>query len=72
MYTKIPDEIKPTKTSAKITFTNGFDDEFSLFLREKRSTTLSSMHKETIEVKLNILAAERLRKKSDRDKKKKK
>jgi hypothetical protein len=25
MYSKIPDEIKPTETSAKITFVNAFD-----------------------------------------------
>jgi hypothetical protein len=34
MLTKIPDEIKPTETSAKITFSNAFDVEFSLLLRE--------------------------------------
>jgi hypothetical protein len=72
MYTKIPDEIKPTETSAKITFANAFDVEFSLLLRERRSSTLSLMQEETIEVESNILAAERLKTKSDRDRKKQK
>jgi hypothetical protein len=50
MYTKIPDEIKPTETSAKITFVNAFDVEFSLLLRERRSATLSLMQEAVIEV----------------------
>jgi hypothetical protein len=50
MYTKIPDEINPTKNSAKITFSNAFDPEFSLLLRERRSSTLRSMQDEAIEV----------------------
>jgi hypothetical protein len=32
MYSKIPNEIKPTETSAKITFANAFDAEFSILL----------------------------------------
>jgi hypothetical protein len=43
MYGRIPYEIKPTKASAKITYANAFDAEFSLLLRERRSTTLLSM-----------------------------
>jgi hypothetical protein len=36
MYSKIPAEIKPTATSAKITYANAFDAEFCLLLRERR------------------------------------
>jgi hypothetical protein len=43
MYNKIPDEIKPINTSAKITFATAFDVEFSLLLRERRSTTFMSV-----------------------------
>ena len=50
MYSKIPDKIKPIETSAKITFSNAFDDEFSLLLRERRSVTLSLMQEASIEV----------------------
>jgi hypothetical protein len=60
------------KPLLKLLFSNAFDVEFSLLLRERRSATLSSMQEETIEVESNILAAERLKKKSDIDKKKKK
>jgi hypothetical protein len=68
--TRFHDEIKPTEASSKITFANSFDVEFSLLLRERRSTTLFSMQEEAIEVESNILASEKLKNKSDRDKKK--
>jgi hypothetical protein len=70
MYTKIPNEIKPTEASIMITFENSFDDELSLLLRGKRSTTLLSMQEATIEVESNILASEKLKNKSDWDRKK--
>jgi hypothetical protein len=70
MYSKIPDEIKPTETSAKITFSNAFDAEFSLLLRERRYATLSLMQEETIEVESNILEVEKLKSRGDRDRKK--
>jgi hypothetical protein len=72
MYGKIPEEIKPSETSAKITFSNAFDVEFSLLLRERRTTTLSLMQDAAIEVESNILAADKLKSRSDRDRKKKK
>jgi hypothetical protein len=70
MYGRIPDEIKPTEASAKITYANAFDAEFSLLLRERRSTTLLSMQEATIEVESNILASDRLKTRSDKEKKK--
>jgi hypothetical protein len=71
MYGRIPDEIKPTKYSAKITYANAFDADFSLLLREIRSTTLFSMQEETIEFESNILASDRLKTRSDKEKEKK-
>jgi hypothetical protein len=70
MYGRIPDEIKPTEASAKITYANAFDADFSLLLRERRSTTLLSMQEATIEVESNILASDRLKTRSDKEKKK--
>jgi hypothetical protein len=72
MYSKIPDEIKPSETSAKIGCANAFDDEFSLLLRERRSATPSLMQEKTIEVESNILAAKKLNSRGDRDRKKQK
>jgi hypothetical protein len=70
MYNKIPTEIKPTETSAKITYASAFDPEFFLLLRERRSTSLAHMQDATLEVESNILAADKLRGKSDRDRRK--
>jgi hypothetical protein len=72
MYGKIPEEIKPSETSTKITFANAFDAKFSLLLRERRTTTLSLMQDATIEVESNILAADKLKSRNERDRKKKK
>ena len=44
MYGKIPAEIKPTETLAKISYANDFDGDFSLLLRETRPNTLMNMH----------------------------
>ena len=43
MFSKIPAEIKPTDSSAKITYENAFDSEFCLLLRERISASLSLM-----------------------------
>jgi hypothetical protein len=56
MYSRIPDEIKLTEASTKITYSNAFDAKFSLLLRERISTTLLSMQEEAIEDESNNLA----------------
>jgi hypothetical protein len=43
MYNNIPTKIKPTKTSAKITYSSDFDPDFCLLLRERRSASLAHM-----------------------------
>ena len=43
MYSRIPAEIKPLETSAKLTYANDFDHEFSLLLRERRLVSLLNM-----------------------------
>jgi hypothetical protein len=48
MYGRIPNDIKPTKAFAKIIYSNEFDAEFSLLLRERRSTTLFSMQEQPL------------------------
>ena len=62
MYSRIPAEIKPTETSAKLTYANAFDHEFSLLLRERRPITLLKMQDAALEVESNILASNRLKK----------
>jgi hypothetical protein len=70
MYRKIPAEIKPTATSAEITYANAFDYEFCFLLRERRSATLAHMKDATLEVESNIFAAEKLKGKRGRRKQK--
>jgi hypothetical protein len=70
MYKKIPDEIKPTKTMEKITYASDFDSEFCLLLRERRLPSLVQMQDAALEVESNIISSDKLRGKSDRDRRK--
>jgi hypothetical protein len=66
MYGKIPAEIKPSDASAKITYSDAFDSDFCLLLRERRSPTLSLMQDAALEVESNILASQKRKGDSDR------
>jgi hypothetical protein len=68
MYRKIPTEVKPTETSAKITYSSSFDLDLCLLLRERRATSLAHMQDTSIEVQSNIMVVDELRSKADRDK----
>ena len=57
MFNKIPAKIKPTDTSAKITYANSFDSKFCLLLRERRFASLSLMQDDSLEVDSNIVAS---------------
>ena len=66
MYSKIPVEVKPTTTSAKLTYASAFDYEFCLLLRERRCATLDDMQDATLEVESNIMVADKLKGNVDR------
>ena len=68
MFRKIPVEIKPTDTSAKITYANVFDSEFCLLLRERRSASLSLMQDASLEVESKIVASQKVKGNIDRKK----
>jgi hypothetical protein len=70
MYNKIPLEINPTDTSAKITYVSAFDPGFFLLLRERRSASLAHMQDAVVEVESNIVAFDQLRGKYDKDRRK--
>jgi hypothetical protein len=70
MYKKIPIEIKPTETSANMTYVSDFDLEVFLLLREIRATSLAHMQDAAIEVESNILAVDKIRSKADKDRRK--
>ena len=65
MYSKIPAEVKPTSTSAKLTYANAFDSNFCLLLRERRCATLADMQDAALEVESNIMAAKKLKGQAD-------
>jgi hypothetical protein len=67
MYNKIPIEINPIEASAKITYASDFDPDLCLLLRERRATSLAHMQDAALEVESNVLAANRLRNKADRN-----
>jgi hypothetical protein len=66
MYGKIPAEIKPSDASAKITYSDAFDSDLCLLLRERRSPSLSLMQDAALEVESNILASQKRKGESDR------
>ena len=67
MYNNILVEIKPSKASTKITYASDFDPDVFLLLRERRATSLANMQDADLEVESNVLAVNRLRSKSDKD-----
>ena len=66
MYNKLPAEVKPTTSSAKLTYASAFDSDFCLLLRERQYATLVDMQVAALEVESNILAAKKLKGNVDR------
>jgi hypothetical protein len=50
LYHKILVEVKPSQPAAKVTFVGVFDSDFSLRLRERRSTTIEGMQDYAIDI----------------------
>ena len=44
---------------AKLNYAEAFNDEFPLFLRERRSATLANMMNDAIEVEINMMSYKR-------------
>jgi hypothetical protein len=61
LYNKIPAEVKPSQPAAKVNFEGAFDPDFALLLRERRSTTLSGMQDNAIEIESNMMASGKLK-----------
>jgi hypothetical protein len=72
MYKKIPNEIKLNETISKITYSGAFDSKFCLLLRETRSPSLVHMQDAPLEAESNIVASDKIRGKSNRDRRKNK
>jgi hypothetical protein len=61
LYNKILVEVKPSQPTAKVTFAGTFDPNFSLLLRERRSTDLMKMQDDALEIELNMMASGKLK-----------
>ena len=48
VYTSIPVDIKPRVGYAKLHYVDAFESDFALLLRERKSTTLLDMFKDTL------------------------
>ena len=59
IYNSLPVDYKPPEGMAKLHFAEAFDDEFYLFLRERRSPSLERMMLDAIEVEINMMSSKR-------------
>jgi hypothetical protein len=57
VYNSIPAELKPPPGASQLHYVDSFDNDFSLLLRERISTTLYDMMNDEIEVKVNMMAS---------------
>jgi hypothetical protein len=61
LYNKIPVEVKPSQTAAKVTFVGAFKPDFTLLLRERRGDTLNRMQDDVVDIKSNMMASGKLK-----------
>lgn len=59
VYNSLLVDYKPLEGMAKCHFAEAFDDEFALFLRERRPPTLAHMMSNSIEVEINMMSPKR-------------
>jgi hypothetical protein len=59
IYNAFLAQCKPPEGMAKLHYTEGFDYDFSLLQRERRSTTLAEMMDDSIEVEVNLMASKK-------------
>ena len=59
VYNSLPIDCKPPEAMAKLHYAEAFDDEFALFLRERRSQTLAQMMFDAVEVEINMMSSKR-------------
>ena len=59
VYSAIPTQFKPPLGSAQLQYAEAFENEFTLLLCERKSTSLDDMMNEAIEVEVNLTSARR-------------
>jgi hypothetical protein len=70
VYNSIPIKVKPPPRVSQLQYVDSFDNDFPLFLRERRSNTLDDMMSDAIEVEVNLIASGKIKHNLDRSVKK--
>jgi hypothetical protein len=70
VYNSIPDQVKPPPGAAQLHYADAFESDFALLLRERRSTTLTDMMNDAIEVEVNLAASGKIKFQVEDEKKK--
>ena len=63
VYNFIPVDIKPLVGVTKLHYVDYFDNEFSLLLRERKSTSLPIMFQDALEVEYNMVVSGKIKQK---------
>jgi len=61
LYNKILVEVKPSQPAAKVTLAIDFEPDFDLLLRERRSSDLTRMQDDDIEIDSNMMTLGKLK-----------
>ena len=56
VYNSIPVEFKPPSSVVQLWYVDSFDNDFTLLLRERRSTSLDAIMSNVVEVEVNMMA----------------
>ena len=59
IYNSLPVQCKPPEGMEKLHYAEAFDDEFALFLRERRYFTFADIMNDAIEVEINMMYSKR-------------
>jgi hypothetical protein len=61
VYNLIPVEVKPPHRPVQLQYTESLDNNFSLLLREIRSTNIDTIMRNTINVKVSMMASGKIK-----------
>ena len=64
-YDAIPNDVKPPLGVAKLHYVDAFSSEFTLFLRERRSISLTDVMDDSIEVEVNLTVSNKTKQKNE-------
>jgi hypothetical protein len=70
VYNSIPTEVQPPPGAAQLRYTDSFDNDFTLLLRERRYANLDTMMSDTIKVEVNLMASGKIKQSFNRGGKK--